>query len=130
MILFYDKDIDYLEILSKKEDNYADELSKFVTVFRSEKTKKVIGYGFEKASQTVFNDFHLSIQLKLSALLKMVRVKEGLTQNQVAKKMGAITLRHYQRLESGEENTTLSMIEAMMTAFPKVDFSRLLKRAA
>ncbi|MFZ4404265.1 MAG: helix-turn-helix domain-containing protein [Pseudobdellovibrionaceae bacterium] len=130
MNIFYDNDTDYLEVFFKKESNFSDELSKFVTVFKSEETDEVVGYGFENASHTVFESGYLNVQAKLAALLKMARTKEDLTQDQAAKKIGDITLRHYQRLESGEENTTLSMIESAMNAFPKVDFSKLLKRVS
>lgn len=126
MNISYDKDIDYMEIFFKKEANYADELTNFVTVFKSEKTNKVIGYAFDNASKTVF-DSDLPLTTKLAAMLKIVRTKKNLTQDQVAKKIGDITLRHYQRLEAGED-TTLEVLEKITQVFPEQDFSKMLKR--
>jgi len=126
MNISYDKDIDYMEIFFKKEANYADELTNFVTVFKSEKTNKVIGYAFDNASKTVFES-DLPLTTKLAAMLKIVRTKKNLTQDQVAKKIGDITLRHYQRLEAGED-TTLEVLEKITQVFPEQDFSKMLKR--
>jgi transcriptional regulator with XRE-family HTH domain len=64
----------------------------------------------------------------LAALLKITRAKKGLTQEQAAEKIRDFTFRHYQRLESGEENPTLGTIESVMGAFPDTDFSVILKR--
>ena len=86
-----------------------------------------MGYGFEKASQSLFDSDALSPSLKLAALLKMIRANEALTQEQASTKIGEITLRHYQRLEAGEDNPTLSTIESAMKAFPTYDFSQNIK---
>ncbi len=45
-----------------------------------------------------------------------------------AEKIHDLTFRHYQRLESGEENPTLSTVERLMAAFPDTDFSLILKQ--
>ena len=128
MTILYDKDRDYAEVILQKTANYAEDLNNIITVFKSEKNDKIVGYGFEKASHTVFEFKDLSLQAKLAVLLKMARSHQGITQEEAAERIHNITLRHYQRLESGEENTSLSMIESVMKAFPKVDFSRLLKK--
>jgi len=127
--IFYDQDRDYVEVFFRKEKNYGDELSSIVTVFRSEKTDKVVGYAFEEASHSLFESDLLSPSLKLATLLKMIRSKEELTQDAAAEKIGAITLRHYQRLEAGEDNPTLSTVENLMKAFPLYDFSQILKHS-
>ncbi len=127
MSIFYDGDRDYAEVFFKKTPNYGEELNSSVTVFKSEKNDKVVGYGFEDASRTLFEHELLSPSLKLAALLRVLRSKEDLTQEQAAKKIGDITFRHYQRMESGEENPTLGTIESMMAAFPDADFSVILK---
>lgn len=127
MNIFYDGDRDYAEIFFKKSANYGDQLDELITIFKSEKSDKIVGYGFEDASRTLFEQDLLSPAVKLAALLRILRAKEDLTQEQAAKKIGDITFRHYQRLESGEENPTLGTIESMMAAFPNADFSVILK---
>jgi len=127
MNIFYDGDRDYAEIFFKKSANYGDQLDERITIFKSEKSDKIVGYGFEDASRTLFEQDLLSPAVKLAALLRILRSKESLTQEQAAKKIGDITFRHYQRLESGEENPTLGTITSMMAAFPNTDFSVILK---
>lgn len=128
MMIFYDIDRDFAEIFFKKEENYGEALSDMVTTFKSEKNDEVVGYGFENASQSLFENNLLSPSMKLAALLKIVRVKKKLTQEQAAEKIHDLTFRHYQRLESGEENPTLGTIERLMAAFPDTDFSVILKK--
>lgn len=129
MKITYDRDINYMEIFFSKEANYGDELSDNIMVFKSEKTDKTIGYAFEVASETVFKADFLPLTTKLAALLKIVRTVEDLTQEEAAKRIGDITLRHYQRLEAGED-TTLEMLERITAAFPKQDFSKMLRKGA
>ncbi len=52
--------------------------------------------------------------MRLAAPLRIVRAKKGLPQEQAAEKIRDLTFRHYQRLESGEENPTLGTIESIM----------------
>jgi DNA-binding XRE family transcriptional regulator len=125
--IFYDHDRNYAEIFFKRAENYASELSRRVTVFRAEKSDEIVGYAFEFASKTLFDTDLISSSAKLAALLKIIRAKEGLTQEQAAERIHPITFRHYQRLESGEENPTLATIESLMLAFPGNDFSVILK---
>jgi DNA-binding XRE family transcriptional regulator len=127
MMIFCDKDRDYAEVFFKKEINYGESLNDVITVFKSEKNDKVVGYGFEEASRYLFENDLLSPSAKLAALLKMIRSKQGLTQELAAGRIRDITFRHYQRLESGEENPTLGTVENLMAAFPDVDFSLILK---
>jgi DNA-binding XRE family transcriptional regulator len=127
MKIFYDGDRDYAEVFFKKTENYAEELDDRVTVFKSEKSDKVVGYAFEQASTALFEESLLTPSVKLAALLRILRSKEGLTQEQAAKKAANITFRHYQRLESGKENPTLETVASMMAAFPMADFSVILR---
>jgi DNA-binding XRE family transcriptional regulator len=126
-MIFYDKDRDYAEVFFKTEINYGESLNDSVTVFRSEKNDKVVGYGFEKASRSLFESSFLSPSAKLATLLKIIRAERGLTQEQAAEKIHDLTFRHYQRLESGDENPTLGTVQNLMAAFPDVDFSLILK---
>jgi hypothetical protein len=127
MNIMYDQDLDYLEVIFEKTANYGESLINDITVFKSEKNDKIVGYGFERASETAFEFDGLSANAKLACLLRIVRAKEGLTQEQVSDRCGRLTMRHYQRLESGEENTTLEMVEGFAKAFPNWDFSVVLK---
>lgn len=129
MNISYDKDIDYMEIFFKKEANYGDNLNDLILVFKSEKNDQIVGYSFEKASETVFNSDFLSLNLKLAAALRIFRARNNLTQEEVAKRAGMET-RHYQRLESGEENTTLNTLQKVTDALPEQDFSKILKRVS
>jgi DNA-binding XRE family transcriptional regulator len=128
MNINYDKDIDYMEIFFSKEVNYGDALTEQIVAFKSEKNDKVVGYSFEKASQSIFKVSFLSLTAKLAAILKIIRATENLTQSEAAKKIGNITLRHYQRLEAGED-TTLEVLERITLAFPQQDFSKILRRS-
>jgi DNA-binding XRE family transcriptional regulator len=130
MTIFYDRDRDYAEIFFERDENYGEEVNSLLTVFKSEKNDKVVGYGFEEASHSLFKSDLLSPSVKLAALLKMIRAMEELTQEKASERIGDITLRHYQRLEAGEDNPTLSTIERLIKAFPKYDFSQILKHSA
>ena len=130
MTILYDQDRDYAEVFFRKEENYGDEISVVLTVFKSEKNDKIVGYAFEDASRSLFESDVLSPSVKLAALLKMIRAKEELTQDAAAERIGEITLRHYQRLEAGEDNPTLSTVENLMKAFPQYDFAQILKHPA
>lgn len=128
MTIFYDADRDYAEVFFTKEKNYGESMNDLVMVFKSEENEKIVGYGFEEASKFLFESDLLSSSVKLATLLRIVRARHGLTQEQAAKKVHDITFRHYQRLEAGEENPTLGTIESIMTAFPDADFSLILKQ--
>lgn len=129
MTIFYDKDRDYAEVFFKKTENYGEDINNVLTVFKSEANNKIVGYAFEEASHSLFDSNVLSSSVKLAVLLKMIRAKENLTQDVAAQKVGDITLRHYQRLEAGEENPTLSTVENLMRAFSDYDFSQILKHS-
>jgi hypothetical protein len=83
--------------------NYGENLNDAVMTFKSEKNDKVVGYGFESANRTLFENDLISPSLKLAALLKIVRAKGGLTQEQAAEKVGDITFRHYRRLRRSKK---------------------------
>lgn len=48
--------------------------------------------------------------------LKLFRVKQGLSQEQIAEKLG-YSRGHYARFENGEAETTLRFLQALETAF-------------
>ena len=94
MNIMYDKDLDYLEVIFEKTAN-GDSLTDDITVFKSEKNDKVVGYSFGRASKTAFGFDGLNANAKLACLLRIVRTKEGLTQEQAADRSGHLTMRHY-----------------------------------
>lgn len=129
MKISYDKDIDYMEIFIVKAENYGESLDDFTTVFKSEKNDEIVGFAFENATKSVFESNVLHLTTKLAAMLKIVRAINDLTQEEAATRIGNITLRHYQRLEAGED-TTLETLERITQAFPNQDFSRIFKKSA
>ena len=67
--------IDPLEVWECLRQNFGEALNDVVTTFKSEKNDEIIGYGFEEASQSLFENNLLSPSVKLAALLKIVREK-------------------------------------------------------
>ncbi|HSX04806.1 MAG TPA: type II toxin-antitoxin system HicB family antitoxin [Rhabdochlamydiaceae bacterium] len=63
----------------------------------------------------------LDPEIAFSFLVRYYRFKHGMTQYQVAKKMGFDKIYSYQRLESKKCNPTLKMISMIKKVFP--DFS-------
>lgn len=126
MRILYDKDSDYAEVLFKKTKNYVEEMSDLISVFKDERTDKVVGYQFENASKSALKTDLINSQVKLAILLRMVRADLGLTQEEAARRIGEISTRHYQRLESGDENTTLDVLERITHAFPSADITAIL----
>lgn len=63
-------------------------------------------------------------QIAFAFMVRYFRIKQGLTQQQAAKKMGFDTLYSYQRLETGRCNPSLRLISKVKMAFPtlSVDF--------
>lgn len=61
--------------------------------------------------------------------LKVFRVKQGLTQDQIAEKLG-YSRGHYARFENGDAETTLRFLQALVKAFdiPFVKAQRIMLR--
>jgi predicted RNase H-like HicB family nuclease/DNA-binding XRE family transcriptional regulator len=60
----------------------------------------------------------LDPKIALSFLLRYYRITQGLTQQEVADKMGFDSLHSYQRLEKGNTNPTLTTIIKIKNTFP------------
>ena len=128
MKVYYDKDISMIEVFFEKTENYADEIDENIVVFKADNDDRVVGYGFDNAFETAFENDLLTSKQKLAILLKMTRIELGLTQKELAQKLGCMQLRQYQRLESGKDNTTLDTIdEKVKRNLPNVDLSRIFK---
>ena len=83
-----------------------------------------MGYGAMDAGQRLFDLEFLSPLLRLAVQIKMSRLKRGLTQEKMAKKMG-IGLLPYQRLESGFNNPTLKTILKVKELLPEVSIDKI-----
>jgi len=125
MYIYYDKKNDYLEFFFEQVENYADQDEKndHLVIFKSEKKDLIVGYALEEASKEIFFLHHLDAVDKLAILLKISRIRRDLSQEEVAKKL-SISLRHYQRLETGQD-TTVSLLAQISTIFPETDFGNL-----
>ncbi len=125
MNIYYDKEADYLEFFLKHCKNYADfdDNNEAITIFKSNADDKIVGYGLDNASKTILEFDKLNSIDKMAILLKMSRIKKDLSQEQASQKLG-ISLRHYQRLESGQD-TTVSILSHIIDIFPETNFSSI-----
>ena len=125
MNIYYDADLDYLEFFYKSVSNHEESYNKSenISVYKSDRTDEVVGYSFDHASKSVieFSDFD-PIE-KLAVLLKIARLSNHLSQDEVAKKIN-VSLRHYQRLEAGQD-TTLTQLNEIIKVFPEIDFTSI-----
>jgi DNA-binding XRE family transcriptional regulator len=126
MYIYYDKDLDYVELFFKKEANYlcVYDCNEQLGEFRSEKDDSVIGYAIECLNDNFDELNFLTPYQKLSIVIKKYRIKRGLTQEEVASQMG-IKLLPYQRLESGENNPTLRTLLKVKVVFPEINLDKI-----
>ena len=127
MKMYFDCDLDYLEVFFEMTENYAHQISDEISEFLAESDDRVVGYAFDNSS-LVFEFDEFTSSQKLAVLLFVSRKHFALTQIQMADKL-ELDIRQYQRLESGENNTTLKSIDQVRTHLPDIDFSVILKGA-
>lgn len=99
--LFYDADIDYLEVFFDRTPNYGEDIEKGLTVFKDEKNDKIVGYGFYRPLKNILSTSLLDAKTKIAVLCFLKRKSLGLTEREVAAKLD-ISYRTYQRIEEGE----------------------------
>jgi DNA-binding XRE family transcriptional regulator len=121
--IHYDPKTDYLEILEKKCETIAEDLGDGVFELRTVRGR-VVGHAALDASERLYSLAFLDPVLTLAVQIKIFRLKKGLTQSQMAKKMG-IGLLPYQRLESGVNNPTLKTILKVKEVLPEVSIDKL-----
>lgn len=124
MYIHYNQKTDYLEVFYEKVPNIGELQKNGIIIYTSKtsKKKKIIGYGIESISKKIKRLQIFSPGEKLSILIKINRIKHGLTQQQIAEKMG-IKLLPYQRLESGTINPTLNTILKIKETLPEIELS-------
>jgi len=126
MYIYYDKDLDYVEVFFKKEENYLAPFGKNEQFgeFCSEKDDSVVGYSIESLTENFDQLDFLTPNQKLSIVIKKYRIQLGKTQQEIADEMG-IKLLPYQRLESGENNPTLKTLIKVKAIFPQIELDKI-----
>ena len=126
MYIYYDKDLDYVEIFFKKAENYLSPLedNEQIGEFRSVKNHSIIGYSIENLNNNFDELIFLTPSQKLSIVIKKYRIQKGKTQAEMAKEMG-IKLLPYQRLESGNNNPTLKTLSKVKEVFPEIKLDKI-----
>ena len=124
MYIYYEPKTDFLEVLERKCDNYSREIEEGLFEIRSKSSKKKIGYSLQDATEYLSDLNIFDPLVKLSIFIKMARLKRGLTQSQMAKKM-KIGLLPYQRLESGKNNPTLKTLLKLKSILPEVNLDKI-----
>jgi len=126
MYIYYDKDLDYVEVFFKKGDNYLSpfDANEQIGEFRSEKDDSIMGYSIESLTENFDQLYFLTPNQKLSIVIKKYRIQLGKTQQEVADEMG-IKLLPYQRLESGKNNPTLKTLVKVKEMFPQIELDKI-----
>ena len=124
MRIFYDPKTDYLEVLNKSCPNYGNQIREGIFEFRGEYDNKIIGYGVVDASEAIESLDFFEPTTKFSIMVKMLRMKKGLTQARAAEMIG-IALLPYQRIESGKNNPTLKTILKIKKIFPELKLDKV-----
>lgn len=126
MYIYYDKNLDYVEIFFKKEENYLSpsDTNEQIGEFLSEKDNSVVGYSIENLNKNFDQLTFLTPYQKLSIIIKKYRIQKGKTQQEIADEMG-IKLLPYQRLESGENNPTLKTLLKVKEIFPEIKLDKI-----
>jgi len=126
MYIYYDKDLDYIEVFFKKTENYLSpfEENEQIGEFLSDKDDSVVGYSIENLQKNFDELYFLTPYQKLSIIIKKYRIQLGKTQQEIADQMG-IKLLPYQRLESGTNNPTLKTLLKVKEVFPEINLDRI-----
>ena len=123
--LFYDSDLDYLEIFFKRSPNYGEDLNRNITIFKSESKGEIIGYGIYRPGKTILSFSELQIKDKIGVLCFLHRRKMALTEKEFAAKIG-INYRTYQRIEEGKISKIDDLIK-IMKILKERDLSKIIK---
>ena len=121
--IFYDSQTDLLEVVFSEVKNVAYEIEEGIFELRAGRGK-VVGYTVVDASERFSELRFLDPMVRFAVQVKMARLKKGLTQARLAKKLG-MGLLPYQRLESGDNNPTLKTILKLKSAFPEISVDKI-----
>ena len=125
MKLFYDSDIDYLEVFFRKTKNYGEDTAKGVTTFKSESNDNVVGFGFYRPNKVVPTSVLLQPKTKIAILCYIKRKSLGLTERELAAKL-ELSYRTYQRIEEGGI-TKIDDLFKITRFISEVDFSKIIR---
>ena len=118
--IHYDAKTDYLEVSSHKGEVTASDIGDGIFELRVKGGRgKLVGHAVTDAASRFGDLDFLDPFVKFAVQVKVARLKRGLTQAKIAKRMG-IGLLPYQRLESGSNNPTLKTILKLKKILPEI----------
>jgi len=123
LYIHYDVKTDYLEILDKRCETVTEDIGNGIFVLRTTRGR-IAGHAALDAGERLDELDFLDPVLMLAVRIKIARLKRGLTQIQMAKRMG-IGLLPYQRLESGANNPTFKTILKLKKVLPEISIDRI-----
>ncbi len=119
--LFYDQDIDYLEVFFQKTSNYGDETEKGIITFKNEKNDKIVGYGFHKPAKVILNSFLLSPKTKIAVMCFIKRKQIGLSERELASRLN-LSYRTYQHGCSRDAMPEYEKLEPYFTSVATISW--------
>jgi uncharacterized protein YuzE len=76
MRVYYDEEGDYLEIrIGEPTENYGEEVSDDITIFKDEKTDEVVGIGilnFKKRSKSNLNNIEIDLPIDIGLFTRAI----------------------------------------------------------
>ena len=123
--LFYDQDLNYLEVFFKKTPNYGEDIKKGIIEFKSESNNKVVGYGFQNPVKNIMTSNLIEPKTKIAIMCFIKRKTLGLSEKDLAAKLG-MSYRTYQRIEEGSISKIDDLIK-ISQFISDLDISKLLK---
>ncbi|MGE0171460.1 MAG: helix-turn-helix transcriptional regulator [Oligoflexales bacterium] len=121
--IYYDAETDYLEVVSQKGEIVAHDAGNGIFKLKTRRGK-LLGYAVMEVSERLGELTFIDPLVKFSIQVKVARLKRGLTQEKMAKRMG-IGLLPYQRIESGGNNPTLKTILKVKEVLPEISLDKI-----
>jgi len=121
--IYYDAKADFLEVLERRvETTGEDRGDGYFTLLDSR--DREVGFAIVEASKRLNEIRNLDPLLRFAVTVRIARMKRGLTQTEMADRMG-VGLLQYQRLESADNNPTLRTILRLRAVLPEVSVDRV-----
>lgn len=129
MKALYDADIDLLEVMQEGQRSIGKQATDALTIFYAERSKEIVGFSLEAAASHLGDLALVPVELRLSAIFRLVRGMLDLTQEQFAAKLD-VSVKTISRIETGTENNpTLDNLIGVTDMAPEgVDVSVLLRK--